>query len=182
LVNEAVVKARYGNADKMHFEAPLTQLVWVTSIVSVGMTFLVSYLLVPRLGAGGDNDSLWWKLSLIISCGTLAGAIIPEVVKVFTSTESKHVKEVVTASREGGPSLNILAGLTAGNFSAYWMGMVITALMAIAYAISLAPGISELLFSQNQAAGADFSMTAFACQAAGTVFAFGLVAFGFLGM
>jgi K(+)-stimulated pyrophosphate-energized sodium pump len=163
LVNEAIVKARYGNADKMHFEAPLTQLVWVTSIVSVAMTFLVSYLLIPRLGAGGSNDSLWWKLSLIITCGTLAGAIIPEVVKIFTSTQSKHVKEVVTASREGGPSLNILSGLTAGNFSAYWMGIVIAGLMGIAYGVS-STGLEEVI------------------PQAPAVFAFGLVAFGFLGM
>jgi len=162
LFNEAVVKARYGNADKMHFEAPLTQLVWVTSIVSVAMTFIVSYLLVPRLGAGGNSDSLWWKLSLIITCGTLAGAIIPEMIKIFTSTSSKHVKEVVTASREGGPSLNILSGLTAGNFSAYWMGLVIAALMGIAYGVSTT-GVEEIM-------------------KAPAVFAFGLVAFGFLGM
>jgi K(+)-stimulated pyrophosphate-energized sodium pump len=159
LFNEAVVKARYANVDKLNFEKPLTQLVWLTSLVSVGMTYLVSYLLVPQLG--GD-DTLWWKLSTIISCGTLAGAIIPEVVKVFTSTESKHVKEVVTASREGGPSLNILAGLTAGNFSAYWMGIVIVSLMGVAYGVSTQ--------------GVDAIMKAPA------VFAFGLVAFGFLGM
>jgi K(+)-stimulated pyrophosphate-energized sodium pump len=163
LVNEAVVKARSGNVDKMHFEAPLTQLVWVTSIVSVAMTFIVSYLLVPRLGAGGENDTLWWKLSLIITCGTLAGAIIPEVVKIFTSTQSKHVKEVVTASREGGPSLNILSGLTAGNFSAYWMGIVIAGLMGIAYGVSTT-GLEEIIPN------------------APAVFSFGLVAFGFLGM
>ncbi len=159
LFNEAIVKGRYANADKLNFEKPLTQLVWVTSIVSVAMTYIVSYLLVPRLG--GD-DSLWWKLSTIITCGTLAGAIIPEVIKVFTSTESKHVKEVVTASREGGPSLNILAGLTAGNFSAYWMGLVIVALMGIAFGVST-QGLGELM-------------------KAPAVFAFGLVAFGFLGM
>jgi K(+)-stimulated pyrophosphate-energized sodium pump len=162
LFNEAIVKARYGNVDKMHFETPLTQLVWVTSLVSVAVTFIVSYLLVPRLGAGGDNDSLWWKLSLIITCGTLAGAIIPEMIKIFTSTSSKHVKEVVTASREGGPSLNILSGLTAGNFSAYWMGLVIAALMGIAYGVS-SLGVEEIM-------------------KAPAVFAFGLVAFGFLGM
>ncbi len=161
LFNEAVVKGRYANADKMNFEKPLTQLVWVTSLVSVGMTYVVSYLLVPRLGPVGD-DSLWWKLSTIITCGTLAGAIIPEVVKVFTSTESKHVKEVVTASREGGPSLNILAGLTAGNFSAYWMGLVIVALMGIGYGVSTF-GLGEIM-------------------KAPAVFAFGLIAFGFLGM
>ncbi|HVR01220.1 MAG TPA: sodium-translocating pyrophosphatase [Polyangia bacterium] len=161
LFNEAIVKGRYGNADKMNFESPLTQLVWLTSLISVGMTYVVSYLLVPRLGLGGD-ETLWWKLSTIITCGTLAGAIIPELIKVFTSTSSKHVKEVVTASREGGPSLNILSGLTAGNFSAYWMGVVIVTLMGIAYGVSLG-GLGEIM-------------------KAPAVFAFGLVAFGFLGM
>jgi K(+)-stimulated pyrophosphate-energized sodium pump len=161
LFNEAIVKGRYANVDQLNFEKPLTQLVWITSLVSVAMTYIVSYLLVPRLGLGG-NETLWWKLSTIISCGTLAGAIIPEVVKVFTSTESKHVKEVVTASREGGPSLNILAGLTAGNFSAYWMGIVIVALMGIAYGVST-QGLGEVM-------------------KAPAVFSFGLVAFGFLGM
>ena len=160
LFNEAIVKGRATrNADKMNFEKPLTQLVWVTSIVSVAMTYIVSYLLVPQLGG---NDTLWWKLSTIITCGTLAGAIIPEVVKVFTSTESRHVKEVVTASREGGASLNILSGLTAGNFSAYWMGVVIVALMGVAYGVSTG-GVGEIM-------------------KAPAVFAFGLVAFGFLGM
>jgi K(+)-stimulated pyrophosphate-energized sodium pump len=158
LVNEAVVKARYGTAAKMDFERPLTQLVWLTSLVSVVMTFVVSYLLIPELGDG----TLWWKLSMIISCGTLAGAIIPEVVKVFTSTSSKHVQEVVTASREGGASLNVLAGLTAGNFSAYWMGIVIAGLMAVAYGLST-QGLHSLMMAE-------------------AVFAFGLVAFGFLGM
>jgi K(+)-stimulated pyrophosphate-energized sodium pump len=159
LFNEAIVRARYGNADKLNFEKPLTQLVWVTSFVSVAMTYVVSYLLVPQLGG---NETLWWKLSTIITCGTLAGAIIPEMIKVFTSTESKHVREVVTASREGGPSLNILAGLTAGNFSAYWMGIVIVALMGIAYGVS-SEGLGEIMKGP-------------------AVFAFGLVAFGFLGM
>ena len=186
LINEAFTKARYLHADIMNFEHPLTVLVWLTSLVSVGLTFLVSYFLI------GTGDSalpygLWWKLSAIISCGTLAGAIIPELVKVFTSVSSGHVREVVTASKEGGPSLNILAGLTAGNFSAYWMGLIITALMGIAYAISSSVGIAELLYSQNLAAAgstgeAGLQMSAFACSAAGTVFAFGLVAFGFLGM
>jgi K(+)-stimulated pyrophosphate-energized sodium pump len=157
-VNEAVAKSRYGNAPTMNFEAPLTSLVWVTSIISVVLTYVVSYLMIPNLGDG----SLWWKLSTIITCGTLAGAIIPELVKVFTSTESSHVKEVVTSSREGGPSLNILSGLVAGNFSAYWIGLAITALMAVAYVFSLY-GLSGLM-------------------AAPAVFAFGLVAFGFLGM
>ncbi len=158
LVNELLVKARYGTARRMNFEKPLTQLVWLTSLVSVVMTYGVSYLLIADLGDG----TLWWKLSSIITCGTLAGAIIPEMVKVFTSTESKHVQEVVTSSREGGPSLNVLSGLTAGNFSAYWMGMVILALMAIAYAVS-SQGLSQLMVAES-------------------VFAFGLVAFGFLGM
>jgi K(+)-stimulated pyrophosphate-energized sodium pump len=133
LGNEAVAKARYGNADKMNYEAPLTSLVWVTSLVSVALTFLVSKLLIPEIN--GDT-SLWLKLSAIITCGTLAGAIIPELVKIFTSTESAHVREVVISSREGGASLNILSGLVAGNFSAYWLGMVIMVLMGIAYGVS----------------------------------------------
>ncbi len=159
LGNEAFAKAKYGNADKMNFELPLTSLVWVASIISIAMTYGVSMLLIGDIGDG----TLWWKLSTIISCGTLAGAIIPEVVKVFTSTESGHVKEVVTASREGGPSLNILAGLTAGNFSAYWMGIVIVALMGTGYLVSNA-GLVEII------------------PLAPAVFAFGLIAFGFLGM
>lgn len=164
LLNEAIVKGRYANAAHMNFEAPLTQLVWVTSIVSVVLTYLVSNILISGLGDG----TLWWKLSTIITCGTLAGAVIPEVIKIFTSTESGHVREVVTASREGGASLNVLAGLTAGNFSAYWMGLVIVGLMGIAYLVS-GEGLGALMkssFSLNPAA----------------VFAFGLVAFGFLGM
>ncbi len=161
LLNEAAVKGRFGTADKMNFEKPLTQLVWVTSLVSVAMTYVVSNLLIPSLGPAADN-TLWWKLSTIITCGTLAGAIIPEVVKVFTSTESIHVREIVTSSREGGPSLNILSGLTAGNFSAYWMGIVIVALMGIAYGVST-QGLGDIM-------------------KAPAVFSFGLVAFGFLGM
>src|SRR5271167_4680239 len=160
-VNEAIPKARYGNADKMNFEAPLTQLVWITSIVSVLFTFAASYALIPTLS--GD-DSQWWKLSVIITCGTLAGAIIPELIKVFTSTESAHVHEVVTSSREGGASLNVLSGLTAGNFSAYWLGITMVFLMGTSYYVSL-HGLAEVLTP----------MTA-------PVFAFGLVAFGFLGM
>src|SRR6185503_14803891 len=117
-INEAIAKGRYGTADKMNFEAPLTSLVWLTSFVSVAATYIVSYWLIEGLGDG----TLWWKLSTVITCGTLAGAIIPELVKVFTSTESAHVKEVVISSREGGPSLNILSGFVAGNFSAYWLG------------------------------------------------------------
>jgi K(+)-stimulated pyrophosphate-energized sodium pump len=162
LLNEAIAKARYGNVAKMNFEAPLTTLVWLTSFVSVALTYLVSYLLIATLGDG----TLWWKLSSIITCGTLAGAIIPELVKVFTSVESGHVKEVVTSSREGGPSLNILSGFVAGNFSAYWIGLSIAALMAIAYFVA-----------ESSAAMSDPSF-----MLAPAVFAFGLVAFGFLGM
>jgi len=116
-LNEAWATAKYKAATSMNFEIPLTTLVWLTSIVSVALTYLVSYLLIADLGDG----TMWWKLSTIITCGTLAGAIIPEMIKVFTSMHSGHVKEVVTASREGGASLNVLAGLTAGNFSAFWM-------------------------------------------------------------
>src|SRR4029450_11730576 len=134
LVNNAVAKGRYSGAEKMNFEAPLTTLVWLTSIVSVVLTYVLSYLLIPTLGGNAD---LWWQLSTVITCGTLAGAIIPEFVKVFTSMHSAHVREVVTSSREGGASLNILSGLVAGNFSAYWLGLTIMALMAIAYYVSL---------------------------------------------
>jgi K(+)-stimulated pyrophosphate-energized sodium pump len=173
----------------MNFEHPLTVLVWLTSIVSVVLTFVISYLLIGTgdgerfiaAGLGGDSHGLWWKLSIIISCGTLAGAIIPEAVKVFTSTNSGHVKETVTASRQGGPSLNILAGLTAGNFSAYWMGLIIVALMAIAYGVSTTFGLSDLLLTVN-ALDPSTQLTPFAADAAAAVFAFGLVAFGFLGM
>ncbi len=163
-VNGAIAKARFANADKMNFEAPLTSLVWITSIVSIVLTYVVSYLIIPTLG--GDT-SQWWKLGTIISCGTLAGAVIPELVKVFTSTESRHVQEIVKSSQEGGASLNILSGFVAGNFSAYWLGISIVALMAIAFVFStmglggLPPGSIML---------------------APAVFAFGLVAFGFLGM
>ena len=159
LANEAVARARYLNVDRMNFESPLTSLVWLTSLVSVAMTYLVSYFLIPDLG--GD-DSLWWKLSTVVTCGTLAGAIIPELVKIFTSTESTHTREVVTSSREGGASLNILSGLVAGNFSAFWLGMAIMGLMAIAYGVSTL-GMGALMLAP-------------------AVFAFGLVAFGFLGM
>lgn len=158
-INERMAVAKYENEQHFNFEAPLTVLVWLTSIVSVVLTYLVSAVLIPALG--GDS-SLWWKLSTIITCGTLAGAIIPEVVKIFTSTESAHVKEVVTSSREGGASLNILSGLVAGNFSAYWLGMIILGLMGIAYQMSLTIPNNLML--------------------APSVFAFGLVAFGFLGM
>jgi K(+)-stimulated pyrophosphate-energized sodium pump len=159
LINGAIAKARYENASKMNFEAPLTFLVWLTSILSVVLTFIVSKAMIPDLGGDG---TLWWKLSAVITCGTLAGAIIPEFVKVFTSTESRHVREVVTSSREGGPSLNILSGLVAGNFSAFWLGMTIMALMSVAYLISTS-GLGSIMVAP-------------------AVFAFGLVAFGFLGM
>lgn len=159
LINEALAKARYAEAEKMDFEAPLTFLVWLTSVISVVLTFIVSYLIIPSLG--GDT-TMWWKLSLIITAGTLAGAIIPEVVKVFTSTKSAHVREVVTASREGGASLNVLSGLIAGDFSAYWMGLVIAGLMGVGYLVSTQGLAAHML--------------------APAVFAFGLVAFGFLGM
>jgi K(+)-stimulated pyrophosphate-energized sodium pump len=158
-INEAMAKAKYGNVDKMNFEAPLTVLVWLTSVVSVVITYIVSAVLIPDLA--GDT-SLWWKLSTVITCGTLAGAIIPEFVKVFTSTESGHVREVVASSREGGASLNILSGFVAGNFSAYWLGLSIVFLMGVAYYVSLA-GLGALMLAP-------------------AVFAFGLVAFGFLGM
>jgi K(+)-stimulated pyrophosphate-energized sodium pump len=158
-INEAWSKAQYSNVNKMNFEAPLTRLVWLTSIISVIITFVASKFLIGNVGVDG---SLWWKLSAIITCGTLAGAIIPEFVKVFTSTDSRHVREVVTSSREGGPSLNILSGLVAGNFSAYWLGITIMFLMAIAYLVSI-QGLGELMLAP-------------------AVFAFGLVAFGFLGM
>jgi K(+)-stimulated pyrophosphate-energized sodium pump len=158
LINEAMSHAQYAKVDRMNFEAPLTRLVWLTSFVSVALTYVASYFLIRDLGDG----TLWWKLSTVITCGTLAGAIIPELVKIFTSTNSSHVREVVTSSREGGPSLNILSGLVAGNYSAYWLGLSMVGLMAVAYAVS--------------ETGVGMLMTAPA------VFAFGLVAFGFLGM
>jgi K(+)-stimulated pyrophosphate-energized sodium pump len=158
LINERYARARYATATRMNFEAPLTTLVWLTSLVSVAMTYAASYALIADLGDG----TLWWKLSTVITCGTLAGAIIPEFVKLFTSTDSAHVREVVTAAREGGPSLNILSGLVAGNFSAYWLGIVVVILMGIAYGVSTL-GLASLMVAP-------------------AVFAFGLVAFGFLGM
>ena len=165
-LNEAIAKARYANSDDMNFETPLTSLVWITSFVSIALTFIASKLIIPVLG--GDA-SLWWKISIIISCGTLAGAIIPELVKVFTSVESRHVGEVVISSEEGGSSLNILSGLVAGNFSAYWLGISIVALMSIAYYVSTM-GLGGAIGTPAQ------------WMLAPAVFAFGLVAFGFLGM
>lgn len=169
--NEMVMKGKYGESKKFDFEAPLTSLVWVTSIVSLIITFIVSKTLIGDITINGQAyTNLWWQLSLIITFGTLAGAIIPEVVKVFTSTKSRHVQEVVTASREGGASLNILAGLTAGNFSAFWMGIVIVGLMAGAYVVS--QGDLALVINADPAKGGVMA----------AVFSFGLVAFGFLGM
>ncbi|MFO0739186.1 MAG: sodium-translocating pyrophosphatase [Labilithrix sp.] len=183
-INDFMAKSKHQNADKMNFESPLTILVILTSVVSVALTFIVSKQLIPGLspaeldaakqagltvghGIGIIDQTLWWKLSLIITCGTAAGAIIPELIKVFTSTESGHVKEVVTSSREGGASLNILSGLTAGNYSAYWMGIVLIFLMGTAYMVSK-EGVGSIMMIGN------FDPSA--------VFAFGLVAFGFLGM
>jgi K(+)-stimulated pyrophosphate-energized sodium pump len=158
-INGAIAKARYATADKMNFEVPLTTLVWITSALSVGLTYVLSAFMLPSLG--GDT-TLWWKLSSVISCGTLAGAIIPEFVKVFTSMGSRHVREIVNSSREGGASLNILSGLVAGNFSAYWLGITVLTLMTAAFLVST-QGLVGIT-------------------AAPAVFAFGLVAFGFLGM
>jgi len=161
-LNAAIAKAKYDGKAEMNFEAPLTSLVWITSFVSIGLTYLISKLMIPDLG--GDA-SQWWKLASIISCGTLAGAIIPELVKVFTSVESRHTKEVVTSAQEGGASLGILSGFVAGNFSGYYLGFSMVILMAVGYYVS---DVGNL--------GAAASMVAPA------VFAFGLVAFGFLGM
>ncbi|MCL2723755.1 MAG: sodium-translocating pyrophosphatase [Polyangiaceae bacterium] len=163
-INDMIAKSKHQNADTMNFEQPLTWLVFLTSFVSIVLTFAVSHQLIPEIG--GDS-SLWWKLSAIITCGTAAGAIIPELIKVFTSVESGHVREVVTSSKEGGASLNILSGLTAGNFSAYWMGIVLIGLMGTAYLVSR-DGVGHIMMI----GGFDPS----------AVFAFGLVAFGFLGM
>ncbi|MEZ0229650.1 MAG: sodium-translocating pyrophosphatase [Planctomycetota bacterium] len=173
--NDFLAKAKYRDSDHMNFEAPLTVLVWLTSIVSMVATYAVSYLLIPDLA--GDT-TLWWKLSTIISCGTLAGALIPEFIKVFTSTDSGHVREIVTASREGGASLNVLSGLIAGNFSAYWMGIVITALMGVGYWVSLY-GVDALFLTATIPGVGGAPATVISPAA---VFAFGLVAFGFLGM
>ena len=158
-INGVIAKVRYGNVDEMNYEAPLTSLVWITSLVSIAFTFVVSSLIIPTLGG---NSSQWWKLATIISCGTLAGAIIPELVKVFTSMESRHVKEVVRSAEEGGASLGILSGFVAGNFSAYYIGLAMVTLMSIGYLISNL-GLGGVMI-------------------AAPVFAFGLVAFGFLGM
>jgi K(+)-stimulated pyrophosphate-energized sodium pump len=158
-INGFIAKARFGNANEMDYETPLTSLVWITSFVSIALTYVISSLIIPTLG--GDSTQ-WWKLATIISCGTLAGALIPELVKVFTSTNSRHVKEVVTSAEEGGASLGILSGFVAGNFSAYYIGLAMVLLMSVGYLISTMGLGSQML--------------------APAVFAFGLVAFGFLGM
>ena len=158
-INGIIAKAKYGNVNEMNYEAPLTSLVWITSVVSIAFTYVISSLIIPTLG--GDTTQ-WWKLATIISCGTLAGAIIPELVKVFTSTESRHVREVVSSAQEGGASLGILSGFVAGNFSAYYIGLSMVLLMTVGYLISNL-GLGSLMI-------------------AAPVFAFGLVAFGFLGM
>jgi K(+)-stimulated pyrophosphate-energized sodium pump len=164
-INGLIAKAKYGNADKMNYEAPLTSLVWITSFVSIALTYFISYKMIPTLGGNATvsgDPTQWWKLATIISCGTLAGAIIPELVKVFTSTESRHVKEVVTSAEEGGASLGILSGFVAGNFSAYYIGLAMVLLMSVGYLISTM-GLGDQMLAP-------------------AVFAFGLVAFGFLGM
>ncbi|MBZ5501706.1 MAG: sodium-translocating pyrophosphatase [Acidobacteriia bacterium] len=158
-LNAAIARARFAHADEMNFETPLTSLVWITSFVSIGLTYLISRYIIPDLG--GDTTQ-WWRLATIISCGTLAGAVIPELVKVFTSVDSRHVREVLRSAQEGGASLGILSGFVAGNFSAYYLGLAMVALMSIGYLVSLG-GLAHLMI-------------------AAPVFAFGLVAFGFLGM
>ena len=156
-INAAITRARYRDAAEMDFEAPLTSLVWLTSVLCIACTFGTSAALIDGL-----PDGMWWKLSLIVSCGTLAGALIPELVKVFTSTNARHTREVVVSSNQGGASLNILSGLVAGNFSGYWIGLAITGLMGVSFLISTM-GLGQIMIAP-------------------AVFAFGLVAFGFLGM
>lgn len=156
-LNNGLSKLLYGNKDEFDFEKPLTSLIWLTSVISILVTFGVSYVMIGDMGA-----DLWWKLSVIISCGTLAAALIPEFTKIFTSPKSKHVNEIVNASREAGASLNIISGIVAGNFSAFWQGIVMVALMAIAY-VTASSGLDAYMVYPS-------------------VFAFGLVAFGMLGM
>ncbi|MGH9605232.1 MAG: sodium-translocating pyrophosphatase [Terracidiphilus sp.] len=158
-INELIARARYGKAEEFNFEAPLTSLVWITSAVTIAVTYPVTWALISNLG--GD-PTLWWKLATITSCGTVAGALIPELVKVFTSTSARHVKEVVASAREGGAALGLLSGFVSGNYSAYYLGLAVTALMAIGYGVST-QGFDNVIL-------------------ASPMFAFGLVAFGFLGM
>lgn len=157
MINNRFSKLRFGNKQDFDFEVPLTSLVWITSLLSIAVTFGVSYVMI-----GGMGEDLWWKLSVIISCGTLAAALIPEFTKIFTSSKSKHVQEIVDASREAGASLNIISGIVAGNFSAFWKGLVMIGLMTVAY-FAAAEGLDDYMVYP-------------------TVFAFGLVAFGMLGM
>ncbi len=164
-INEKIMAAKYSGTKEFDAEVPLTSLVWITSAISVAVTFLASYVLLHPLT---EYPNLWWVLSVIISCGTLAGALIPEFTKVFTSTNSKHVKEVVTSAKQGGASLDILSGFVAGNFSAFWEGLLILALMLVAYMFSMNDDLVKLM-------PADYNFAA-------PIFAFGLVAFGFLGM
>ncbi len=162
-INHTFSKARFGESKRFNFETPLTNLIWITSILSIIVTFIVSYLMIGKIDTiQGPVTNLWWKLAAIISFGTLAAAIIPEFTKAFTSSKSRHVREIVTASREGGPSLTILSGIVTGNFSAFWKGLVIVALMTGAFYFSTL-GLNEFMTYPS-------------------IFAFGLVAFGFLGM
>ena len=165
-INSGITASLYGDKKKFNFEQPLTNLVWITSAISILVTFWASYVLLSDLPA--EYGSLWWALSMIISCGTIAGALIPEFTKFFTSTNSRHVQEVVSSARQGGASLDILSGFVAGNFSAFWEGLVILVLMFIAYMVSMNQSIIALMPKE-------FAFAA-------PVFAFGLVAFGFLGM
>ena len=158
-INEMIASARFGKLHEFNFESPLTSLVWITSAVTIAVTYPVTYILIPNLG--GD-PTLWWKLATIASCGTVAGALIPELVKVFTSTKARHVQEVVASAREGGAALGLLSGFVAGNFSAYYLGGAVIVLMSLGYAVSTAGFDAVILASP--------------------MFAFGLVAFGFLGM
>ncbi len=169
LLNESIGKSLYGTKKDFDFEAPLTHLIWITSLVSIAVTFLASHLLLGDFKLNGQAlPDLWWVLSCIISCGTIAGALIPEFTKIFTSPNSRHVKEITNASQHGGASLNILSGFVAGNFSAFWMGLVITVLMYFAWQFSLNDALMSIMPEK-------FSFAA-------PIFAFGLVAFGFLGM
>jgi K(+)-stimulated pyrophosphate-energized sodium pump len=158
-INELIARAKYGKADEFNFESPLTSLVWITAVVTIAVTYPVTYVLLSKLG--GD-PSLWWKLATITSCGTVAGALIPELVKVFTSTKAEHVQEVVASAKEGGAALGLLSGFVSGNYSSYYLGLAVIVLMAIGYGVSTLGFASVIL--------------------AAPMFAFGLVAFGFLGM
>jgi len=159
-INNFVSTIKYGKKEDLDFEAPLTSLVWITSILSIIVTFVASYFLI---GNSISNPDMWWILSLIISCGTIGGAVIPEFTKIFTSPKSTHVNEVVNAGKEGGASLTILSGFVAGNFSAFWKGLVFFLLMFIAYFASLHGQLDTVMVYPS-------------------IFAFGLVAFGLLGM